>query len=206
MKVVELIRKVGAKAGLLHVQDEVQMVEIEVFEKRIISLQELQQAEQETLAAPPPEITISFPQIFEAIKLPVPAHGWTVEKVREMIRSLGRPEAGKAVLEALKKDNVPVDDIIKDAVSRDKALDSYENFVAKKMEDRSTSRKRAIEELKQQIEESQQQIHKLQSSQSKEETAFRDWQNRKVQEEEELAEAVSLFTTDHGITVGKKHT
>lgn len=205
MKVVELIRKAGAKAGLIHVQEEVGTIEIEVFEKRIISLRELQQAEQETLAAPPPEITISFAQIFEAINLPVPTHGWTVEKVREMVRSLGRQDAGKAVLEALKKDNVPAEDIIKDAVSRDKALDSYETFVVKKLEERSAARTRAVEEYHQQIAECQEQIRTLQSSQSKEEKAFRDWQNRKVREEEEMAEAVLLLTQDHGITIGKKH-
>lgn len=210
MKVVELLRKVGSKAGLIQIEEASQTIEVTVWQKQVVSLQQLQEEaeknELEALAAPPPEITIDFAHLFEALKIEKPAHGWTVEKLKEALGdslSKNRQEAAAAASTILKSNQVPPEDIIKDAVNRDKALDSYEVFVAKKMEDRSASRKQIMEELRQQIRESEAQIEKLNISQDNDEKNFAEWQSRKMQQEEDLARVVSLLTSEPEITVGK---
>ena len=60
-----------------------------------------------------------------------------------------------------------------------------------------------IEELRQQIRESEEQVKKLNASQANDERNFEEWQNKKVQKEEELAQVVSLLTPEPEITVGK---
>lgn len=208
MKVLELLRKAGAKAGLLHVEEEVKTIEIKIVEKKIVSLKKLQEeVEQENLSELPPEITVSLDSVFEALNLPAPPHGWGPERILQMLdsdelKSKSHKEAAEAVLVALGQSQVKPEDVLKDAVSRDKALDSYERFVEKKMEDRASSRKKAIAELRREIQESEDHIRKLEGMQSHDENAFREWQSRKIAKEEDLARVASLFLQDHGITVG----
>jgi len=212
LKVVEVLRKVGSKAGLIHYDSEVaQSIEVTVWEKQVISLQQLQddaeKKQREELSAPPPEISVDFAQVFDALKIPPPAHGWTVETLKQALGDAlqkGHQEASSAATALLAQNQVPADDIIKDAVNRDKALDSYEAFVAKKMEERSASRKRIMEDLRQQIKESEAQIERLNLSQASDDRNFQQWQNKKVEKEEELAKVVALLTSQSEISVGKK--
>lgn len=210
MKVVELLRRAGAMAGLIRVDDEIQSVEVTVWEKRIVSLQQLQQdaerEQQQGLAAPPPEITVGFDQVFAAVGIQQPQHGWTVDKLKEALGDTLSKDHQKAAGEAstiLQSNKIPPEDIIRDAVSRDKALDSYETFLGKKIEERANSRKTLIEDLKQRIQESEQQILNLKASQENDVKSFEEWQNKKVQKEEELARVVSLLTQEPSITLGK---
>ena len=203
-----MLKKAGAKAGLLHVEEEVRTIEIKIVEKKIVSLKQLQDhAEQEDLSEAPPEITVGFDRVFEAMSLPSPAHGWSYERILDMLnsdelKSKSHKEAAEAVLVAMGQNQVKPEDVLKDVVSRDKALDSYEQFVEKKVQDRAASRGKAVAGLRRQIQESEEQIKKLEASQSREETVFHDWQRRKVAKEEELARVASLFLQDHGITIG----
>lgn len=208
MKVIDLIRKAGAKAGLLQVAEEVRTVEIKIVEKKIVSLKELQsETEKETLAEMPAEITISFDRVFEALNLPVPEHGWTAEKVAQLlhsdeIKSKAHKEAAEAILVILGQNQVKPNDILQDALNRDHALDSYENFVEKKMQERSAARKKAETILHQRIQECEDEIRKLEAAQTRDAAALSEWQAQKVAKEEELARVASLFLQDHGITVG----
>ncbi|HSP07586.1 MAG TPA: hypothetical protein VLR94_10435 [Acidobacteriota bacterium] len=208
MKVLEMLRKAGAKAGLLQIEEETKTIEIKIVEKKIVSLKKLEEeVEQEDLSSAPPEVTVGFDRVFEAMNLQPPAHGWTVERIHQMLdsnemKSKSRKEVAEAILVALGQNQVKPEDVVKDAASRDKALDSYEQFVEKKMQDRAVSRKRTIEELHREIKESEEQIRKLEASQSRDDAAFQEWQTRKVAKEEELARVASLFLENHGITVG----
>lgn len=212
MKVVELLKKAGSKAGLLHIEEEVRTIEIKIVEKKIVSLKQLEtEVDTQSLTETPPELTVGFDRVFEAMNIPAPEHGWTIERIREMLdsnelKSKSHKEVAEAVLVALGQNQVKPDDIIKDAASRDKALDSYEQFVERKLHDRSLSRKTATVDLRHQIQECEDQIRKLDAAQFQDEEAFREWQKQKVAKEEELARVASLFLDNHGITVGENKT
>lgn len=209
MKVVELLKKAGSKAGLLHIEEEVKTFEIKIVEKKIVSLKQLEtEVDTQDLTEAPPELTVGLDRVFEAMNLPAPEHGWTVERIREMLdsdplKSKPQKEAAEAVLVALGQNQVKPDDIIKDAAARDKALDSYEQFVERKLHDRAESRKSATANLRREIQECEDQIRKLDAAQSHDEEMFREWQKQKVAKEEELARVASLFLEHHGITVGE---
>src|ERR1041385_8454137 len=88
-----------------------------------------------TFSAPVEDPT-SFAQIYEAAEIATPAHGYTILKVAGMLQSEhlhGLPQEVKrsSILVALEAAGAKIDDVIQDAVRRDRALDSFENVLAK---------------------------------------------------------------------------
>lgn len=207
MKVGDFVRELGIKAGLLHLEEKERAEEVAEISTRVLSLKALMEEEGEPLTRPPAELSIKFEQLFAA--LPACAHGWTVEKVRELLASetlknLPRTDLEKAVKEELSKAQVPVEDIVKDALNRDRALDSYQESLEKKFKDREQSVHDRIRELQQEIEDCQKQISELKSSEESSRRLLQEWVDQKSRIEEDMVSVVSLLSDAHGITVTKK--
>jgi hypothetical protein len=71
----------------------------------------------------------SFDQIYDSAEIHAPDHGYTILKVAEMLQSehiRGLPAEVKrnSILLALEASNVKLQDVIEDAVKRDRALDT----------------------------------------------------------------------------------
>jgi len=60
----------------------------------------------------------------------------------EQYKAMDRVAVQRALLGLLSTQKAQVEDIVKDASSRDQALDAYDTFVHKKMEDRAVARER----------------------------------------------------------------
>ena len=78
--------------------------------------------------------------VYESAQIVPPAHGYTVLKVAEMlqsehIRALPAEVRRKSVLVALDAAGVKVEDIVEDAVRRDRALDTYERVLQKRLDE-----------------------------------------------------------------------
>ena len=78
--------------------------------------------------------------IYGSAQIGVPAHGYTVLKVAEMlqsehIRALPADVKRKSIMVALDAAGVKVDDIVEDAVQRDRALDTYERVLQKHLDE-----------------------------------------------------------------------
>ena len=78
-----------------------------------------------------PADVADFEAVYDEAGIELPAHGYGVDKVAEMLESkrlatLGREVKATAVLAALEAAQVPMRDVIQDAVQRDKALDAFE--------------------------------------------------------------------------------
>jgi hypothetical protein len=97
-----------------------------------------------------------------------------------------------------------VDEIVEDAVRRDRALDTYERVLEKHLEERrahTAAENRTIEEemarrlaeLRARVDENRQKIEI-------EEREFLAWRNRKHQEEATIARAVGYFVSENPIT------
>src|SRR5258706_76843 len=72
-----------------------------------------------------------FEAVYKEARIELPLHGYGVDKVAEMLQSkrlqtLGREVKATAVLAALEAAQVPVKDVLQDAVLRDRALDAFE--------------------------------------------------------------------------------
>jgi len=147
--------------------------------------------------------------VYESAKIDPPSHGYTVLKVADMlqsehIRALPPDVKRKSVLVALDAAGVKIEDIVEDAVRRDRALDTYERVLEKHLEEaraRTAAETQQIEaeiarvmaDLKGRIEAARRQVEQ-------EEREFQAWRAVKHREEEIIAQAVSYFVSENPIT------
>jgi hypothetical protein len=144
----------------------------------------------------------SFEAVYEEAGIALPAHKYGVDKVSEMLESkrlatLGREVKATAVLAALEAAQVPIRDVIQDAVLRDKALDDFEaakNSEVKDLKAKSEARIAAIkDEIDALLREKNAEIEGLKKAAEDAERAFTELQARKRKEEDRLHEVVSHF-------------
>lgn len=155
-----------------------------------------------------------FAAIYKASGVTAPSHGFSAEKVLEIFSS---PEfepldarAKAAALMGFLKMNpsgpVPLTDVIQDALKRDQALDGFEGFLAKKLEQRqvqldqeNAALQREIDEVTRRNKEKMDQNGKALES---EKQRFATWQARKRIEERRLFDAVAPFVEENPVTLG----
>lgn len=144
----------------------------------------------------------SFEAVYEEAGIALPAHKYGVDKVSEMLQSkrlasLGREVKATAVLAALEAAQVPIRDVIQDAVLRDKALDDFEAAKEAEVQDLKAKSEARIAAIKDEIDallrEKNAEIEGLKKAADDAERAFTDLQARKRQEEDRLHEVVSHF-------------
>ncbi len=164
------------------------------------------------LSTPAPAVsTGDLAIVYESAQIVAPPHGYTVLKVAEMLRSqhiqaLPREVKGKSVLVALDAAGVSVDDIVADAVRRDRALDTYERVLQKHLDDvraKAAAENAALEnEIAQRVGELRARIDDNTQRAAAEQAEFQAWVGRKQLEEAAIAEAVGYFVTENPVTTG----
>jgi Asp-tRNA(Asn)/Glu-tRNA(Gln) amidotransferase A subunit family amidase len=154
---------------------------------------------------PPADLAI----VYESAKITVPAHGYTVLKVAEMlksehIRSLAPDVRARSVLVALDAAGVKVDEIVEDAVRRDRALDTYERVLQQHVDDLAArvadENRQAEEEIAARIAEIRARIDENTRRMAAEKAEFQAWRTRKQQEEALIADAVGHFVSENPVT------
>ena len=151
----------------------------------------------------------------EEAGIQLPAHKYGVDKVAEMLESkrlasLGREVKATAVLAALEAAQVPIRDVIQDAVLRDKALDDFEaakETEVRELKAKSEARIAAIkDEIDSLLREKNAEIEGLKKAAEAAEQAFTELQARKRKEEDRLHEVVSHFIegTENPITTTRR--
>jgi len=179
-------------------------------------------AEAFDLSPPPPaprsevpaDVT-DFSAVYEEAVIQVPAHGYGVDKVAEMLASkrlatLGREVKATAVLAALEAAQAPIRDVIQDALLRDQALDAFEAAKERELAElrgQSTTRKKAVqEEIEVFLREKNAELEGLKKAEDTATAAFAQLQARKRTEEDRLHDVVSHFLegAENPITTGTK--
>jgi len=144
----------------------------------------------------------SFEAVYDEAGIQLPAHKYGVDKVSEMLESkrlatLGREVKATAVLAALEAAQVPIRDVIQDAVMRDKALDEFEAAKEAEVKDLKAKSEARIAAIKDEIDallrEKNAEIEELKKAAEDAEQAFVELQARKRKEEDRLHEVVSHF-------------
>jgi hypothetical protein len=168
---------------------------------------------------PPPAFTApvnnpgSFAEIYHAAEIQPPLHGFTVEKVAEMlgsehIRSLPRDVKRSSVLVALDAVGVPIQDVIQDAMRRDQALDTFERVQEQSLKqleaqlDKENQQNQA--EMDRVLADCRARIQANNDKLAKEKERFFAWRLKKQEEEQKIADAVSYFVADNPITSGSQ--
>lgn len=167
------------------------------------------EADRETTFATPITGGVNLGEVYEAARIPVPPHGYTVLKVAEMLRSehlksLPDDVKRKSIMVALDAAGVTVDEVVQDAVQRDRALDGYERVLQKHLDDlraATAAENQGIDqEIAQRVAELRGRIEANTQKLAAEEREFVAWQSRKHQEETVIADAVGPFVTENPIT------
>lgn len=152
---------------------------------------------------------MSFQEIYGAAEITPPAHGYTILKIidllhSEHIRNLSREVKKSSLLLALEAAGVKAEEIVQDAVRRDKALDTYEHVQQKALQDLEARKTKESQELQAEIErrvtELQSRVQANNDEVTKAKEQFYGWQLKKQQEEQKIGDAVSYFTSEKPIT------
>jgi hypothetical protein len=152
-----------------------------------------------------------FDEIYRAAEINPPAHGYSIMKIAEMlqserIRTLPAEVKRNSILLALDASGVKIEEVIEDAVKRDRALDGFERVQQKALNDleaRKESENQQIQaELDRLIQEHNARIQANKDEVAKEKERFYGWRLQKQQEEQKIADSVSYFVTENPITTG----
>jgi hypothetical protein len=151
----------------------------------------------------------SFEEIYKAAEITPPSHGFTILKIidllqSEHIRNLSREVKRSSLLLALEAAGVNPQEVVQDAVRRDKALDACESVQQRTVHELETKKSQENQELQAEIEkrvnETQARIHANNDEVAKEKERLYGWQLKKQQEEQKIADAVTFFTSEKPAT------
>jgi gas vesicle protein len=153
----------------------------------------------------------SFDQIYQAAEVRTPPHGFTIFKIADMlksehIRTLPVEIKRSSVLLALDAAGVKLQDIIEDAVRRDRALDTFETVQQRALDQldakKAEENKRLQEEADRVLNELRTRIQANNDEVARERERLQTWRLQKQQEERRIAEAVAPFAVENPITLG----
>lgn len=152
-----------------------------------------------------------FDEIYRAAEIQPPSHGYTIMKIAEMlqserIRTLPAEVKKSSILLALDAAGVKIEEVIEDAVKRDRALDGFERVQQKALDDleaRKEQENQQIQgELDRLVQEHNARMQANKDEVGKEKERFYGWRLQKQQEEQKIADSVSYFVTENPITTG----
>ncbi|MDM7995341.1 MAG: hypothetical protein QUT30_06615 [Acidobacteriota bacterium] len=207
MSFLKLLHGIGDRLGILEAVAAPDSRQPTRIQTRCVSIRdlagEIRSEEIRELAASPAELSVPFEKIFEAAGVSTDPPAWTMERLKqfvsdESLKNKSREDVQRAILDALHSNGVSVDSILKDAMARDKAMDSYEDLVGQKMKARMETRKRRSLEIESRIRELQAEARAVEAALKADEETWRAWRKNKKQHERELATLVG-YLVDHAV-------
>lgn len=153
-----------------------------------------------------------FPAVYRAAGVSDPAHGYSAYKVLEIFGSPGfsvldtRAKAAALVgfLNMNPTGPVPITDVVQDAVRRDQALDKFEEFLRRKLEERTAQIEKDNAQLQEEIDEvTRRNREKMEANRiaiETEEARLSRWLIMKRAEERKLFDAVNPFVEQNPIS------
>ena len=207
MSFVKFLQGIGDKLGILETVSGAGTASETRIQTRTVSLKELaieiKSREVRALADSLAELTAPAEKIFEAAGIPLTPVSRTIIKVKEIIGSDAckqkpREAVQKTVLEFLASEGISAETLVKDAIARDQALDSYENRLGEKIQDRRQSCNNRCLEIEQQIQNMQEERARLDADLKADEDQWREWRKVKRAYERELA-LLASYIVDHPV-------
>ena len=118
----------------------------------------------------------------------------------EQLHGLSAGAKHSALMMALEAAGVAVEDILQDAMQRQRSLEAYEEEQERRLQEFESAKLRDNERLATEMESISSQYRTRIANGveeiERERSAFREWQERKLREQRRLAEAASLCVTD----------
>ncbi len=149
----------------------------------------------------------SFDEIYRKsnLKSTTAAAEYNILKVADMATSdqlhgLSSTAKHSALMMALEAAGVAVEDVLRDAMHRQRVLEEYEDEQKRHLQEFESTKLKENERLTAELESITEQYRTRISATveeiERERTAFREWQERKLREQRRIAEAASLCVTD----------
>jgi hypothetical protein len=207
MSFIKFLRGIGDRLGILESVSSSAATPTARIQTRIVTLRELaieiKSAEVRALADSPAELAIPFEKIFETAGISSNSEDWTIDRLKRLIASeplknKPREEVQRAVLDRLHSEGVSAEKIVKDAIARDQALDSFETYASGKMQSRMDTCKRRLLEIESQMKDLQEESARLGEKLKMDEKSWREWKVHKRAQERELA-FITSFIIDHPV-------
>jgi hypothetical protein len=200
MNVLAMLRKLGDRLGVVELSPESPPSATPIkIQTRTITLSELTMTIQVTdvrsLAESPAELLIPFDDVFKAAGIVAPPGGWSIERLCEFLnaepgRKMDRGEAQQQILQMLAAEKVDTADVVRDAISRDQALDAFCDSVRKKRQLWVAEKKEEIRAIEEQLAE--------------EEKKWLEWRRKKRQREQDMANAVGYLVDKPVISIDEE--
>jgi hypothetical protein len=211
MSLLDGLRALGGKLGLIQAAPAAPPGQLPAkVTSRVVTLQaltgEVRAEEVRVLAELPAELTVGFDRVFESAGVRPPAHGWTIDRLQQLLRTdpyrdMNREAAQAAILGLLSTAQAEVEDLVRDAIARDQAIDKFAAFVRQKMSDRSVARQRRISDLDEQIRGLEKERASLEEERTSDRERWQAWKAKKIAFEKEMAWALSYLLDRPVVTI-----
>ncbi len=207
MRLVELLESLGDKLGILEKAEGNAAHPASKIRTRSITLQdltsEIRSEAVQALADLPAELSVPFDKIIEAAGITSGPHGWDIERLKRLLQTeefkkLSREDTQKRILAVLGAQGVGTEELVKDAVSRDCAMDAFEKTARAKMQERLATRERQNAEVTAKINELEKEATRLREQIAADQARWREWRSKKRERERDLAWTVG-FLIDHQV-------
>lgn len=213
---MSLVRRLFARAGLVapHVEETVAGAGSvdplartrPIVTRRSISLPELlaedrtARAEREAaLQSAAAGLTADVAQVYAAADVVDPPHGWTVDRAVEFAgerAAAGREEQRRALQVQLAIEQIPAEDLFRDAQARDRAIDAYEKFLKAKVAELRLDLDREDARLKRELEDLQGKIDRVDERRAVLNRTWDGWRQEKRTRERSWVEALTLLLAE----------
>lgn len=210
MSFVKFLQGIGDRLGILETVEIPGTPPTARIQTRSVSLRELaseiRSGEIRALADSPTELSVPFDKIYETAGISSNPQDWTIERLKQVLTSeplknKPREEVQRSVLDLLNSEGVPVEKIVKDAMARDQAMDSFEVFAREKMQARMETCKYKKMEIESRICDLQEENNTLEMALKADEEKWREWRKHKRAREQELATLISYIVNHTVITL-----
>jgi hypothetical protein len=215
MSILDRLHELGERLRILEARPQGKAAKPVKIPTRTVTLAqlttEIRQDELRALAELPAELSVAFEKVFDAAGIKLPAHGWTAARLKqfldtEQFKGMERTGLQRSILNILAKEKVDVEDIVKDVIAHDQALDAFEAFTRKKMNDRVAARQRNLIELESEIQSLEERRARLAEEMNADKEQWRLWQERKRAYERELAQTISYLVDRPVVTIDDPET
>ena len=117
---------------------------------------------------------------------------------------MDRPSVQRSLLNILADEKIDVEDIVRDVIARDQALDAFEAFTRKKMLDRVAARQKKVAEVESQIASLEEQRARLTQETEADSEHWAAWLKQKRAYERDLSRTISYLVDRVVVTIDEQ--
>ncbi len=209
MGLLELLESLGDKLGIIAKAEGNSSHPSAKIRTRSVTLKELtseiKAEDVRALADQPAEVSVSFEKIMETAGIAPGPKGWTIERLQSLLvtdefKALSRQDAQKRIMNVLTAVGVAAEELVKDAIARDQAMDAFEKTARAQMAERQATRERQNAETAAKIKELEKESARLKEQIALEQARWREWRSKKRARERDLAWTVGFLIDRQVIT------